>query len=52
MAKKPKSITIPWSLALLLTAKSSELKDPRDYRKIHKLAKASLRLLMVAAKET
>lgn len=49
MPKKPKTITIPFDLARLLTAERDDFKDPSKFAESQTIAKAMLKLLMVTA---
>lgn len=46
MTRPRKSLLIPVSLAKLLAAGPSDLKDRTKYRQIHDLARAQLRMLL------
>lgn len=48
MSKKKETIEIPLELARLLVAESDDLKNSQDYSDVQKLAKALLKVLMVA----
>lgn len=48
-AKKKETIEIPLALARLLLAEKDDLKNPEQHADVQELAKASLRVLVLAA---